>query len=243
LEQQGYGDFLAHDDRYARAEEFLAVCHSFWRADGEVDFDGRFYRVKRGKLHTPFLAAGRSAPEIYVSGHSEQSERLACSQGTSWLRVIDTPEKLQPVVARVRDCGIGVCLRLGLICKPTREEAVRVAESLLPADKQESTTRLKDDSQMYREAAGVTSDAHWLNRSIWAGLAPYYGPVWTTLLGTPKELADAFLAYKQIGVSEFIISGWPEVDEVDIFGREVLPLIREAERREASTTLPVSGVT
>ena len=243
LEQQGYGDFLAHDDRYARAEEFLAVCHSFWRADGEVDFDGRFYRVKRGKLHTPFLAAGRSAPEIYVSGHSEQSERLACSQGTSWLRVIDTPEKLQPVVARVRECGIGVCLRLGLICKPTRDEAVRVAESLLPADKQESTTRLKDDSQMYREAAGVTSDAHWLNRSIWAGLAPYYGPVWTTLLGTPKELADAFLAYKQIGVSEFIISGWPEVDEVDIFGREVLPLIREAERRDASTTLPVSGVT
>jgi len=40
-------------------------------------------------------------------------------------------------------------------------------------------------------------------------------------------------------VSEFIISGWPELDEVDIFGREVLPLIREAEertlRRSAST--------
>ncbi|HEV7395815.1 MAG TPA: LLM class flavin-dependent oxidoreductase, partial [Pyrinomonadaceae bacterium] len=31
-EQHGYGDFLAHDERYARAEEFLAVCHSFWRA-------------------------------------------------------------------------------------------------------------------------------------------------------------------------------------------------------------------
>jgi hypothetical protein len=42
------------------------------------------------------------------------------------------------------------------------------------------------------------------------------------------ELADAF-AYKQIGVSEFIISGWPELDEVDIFGRELLPLIRREE--------------
>jgi alkanesulfonate monooxygenase len=230
VEQRGYGDFLAHDDRYARAEEFLAVCHSFWQSDGEVDFDGRFYRVKRGKLHTPFLAPGRTAPEIYVSGHSEQSERLVCSQGTCWLRVIDTPEKLQPVVARVRACGVRVCLRLGLICKPTREEAVNVAESLLPKDKQERTTRLKDDSQMYKEGAGVTSDAHWLNRSLFAGLAPHYGPVWTTLLGTPREIADAFLAYKRIGVSEFIISGWPEVDEVDIFGREILPLVREAER-------------
>jgi len=27
-EQRGYGDFLAHHERYARAEEFLAVCHS-----------------------------------------------------------------------------------------------------------------------------------------------------------------------------------------------------------------------
>ena len=117
------------------------------------------------------------------------------------------------------------------MCRPTREGAVSAVEALLPEDRQESTTRLKDDSQMYKEGAGLTGDAHWLNRSIWAGLVPYYGPVWTTLLGTPRELADAFLAYKRIGVSDFIISGWPEVDEVDIFGREVLPLVREAERR------------
>src|SRR6185503_11493797 len=33
-EQRGYGDFLAHDERYARAEEFLAVCNAFWGATG-----------------------------------------------------------------------------------------------------------------------------------------------------------------------------------------------------------------
>jgi len=27
-EQRGYGDFLEHDERYARAEEFLGICHS-----------------------------------------------------------------------------------------------------------------------------------------------------------------------------------------------------------------------
>lgn len=229
LEQGGYGDFLAHDERYARAEEFLAVCNAFWRANGEVNFAGKYYQVERGKLNTPFLAPDRKAPEIYISGHSDASEQLAYSQGTCWLRVADTPEKLQPIVARVRKRGIRVCLRLGLICRPTRAEAVSAAEALLPEDRQENTTRLKDDSQMYKEGAAVASDAHWLNGSLWVGLVPHYGPVWTTLLGSPKELADAFLAYKQIGVSEFIISGWPEVDELDIFGREVLPLIRREE--------------
>jgi alkanesulfonate monooxygenase len=230
VEQHGYGDFLAHDERYARAEEFLAVCHAFWRGKGEVDFDGKYYRVEHGKLHTPFLAPDRTAPEIYVSGHSEQSERLAYSQGSCWLRVADTPEKLEPVVARARARGIGVCLRLGLICRPTREEAVAAAEALLPEDKKESTTTLKDDSQMYKEGASVSSDGYWLNRSLWTGLVPHYGPVWTTLLGTPRELAEAFLAYKQIGVTEFIISGWPELDTVDTFGKDVLPLVRDAER-------------
>ncbi|MCI0590604.1 MAG: LLM class flavin-dependent oxidoreductase [Gammaproteobacteria bacterium] len=231
-EQHSYGDFLAHDERYARAEEFLAVCHSFWRAQGDVNFDGEYYRVERGKLHTPFLAPDRKAPEIYVSGHSEQSERLACSQGSCWLRVADAPEKLQPVVARIRARGIGVCLRLCLICRPTREEAVRAVEALLPEDKGESTVTLKDDSQMYREAKTLASDAHWLSDCLWAGLVPYYGPVWTTLLGSPQELAESFLAYKRIGVGEFIISGWPEVDEMIAFGQKVLPLVREAERRQ-----------
>jgi alkanesulfonate monooxygenase len=229
-EQHAYGDFLAHDERYARAEEFLAVCNAFWRANDEVDFHGKHYQVEGGKLNTPFLAPDRTAPEIYISGHSEASEQLAYSQGTCWLRVADTPEKLQPIVARVRARGSRICLRLGLICRPSREEAVKAAQALLPENKEENTTRLKDDSQMYKEGAAVASDAHWLSPSLWAGLVPHYGPVWTTLLGSPQELAEAFLAYKQIGVSEFIISGWPEIDEVEIFGQKVLPLVREAER-------------
>src|SRR4029078_10623961 len=54
-EQRGYGDFLEHDERYARAEEFLGICHSLWRSDGEVDFEGKYCRIEGGKLNTPFL--------------------------------------------------------------------------------------------------------------------------------------------------------------------------------------------
>jgi alkanesulfonate monooxygenase len=230
-EQHGYGDFLSHDERYARAEEFLAVCNAFWLGTGEVNFDGRYYRVEQGKLATPFVASDalgpdRIKPEIYVSGHSERSEALAYSQGTCWLRVAEAPEKLAPIVARARERGIGVCLRLCLVCRPTRDEAIAVAEGLLPADSGESTTALKDDSQMYRDGQSLARSNHWLTENLWTGLVPHYGPVWTTLLGSPREIADALLEYERIGVTEFIISGWPEVDTVETFGREVLPLIQ-----------------
>lgn len=223
-EQRGYGDFLSHDERYERAEEFLAVCNAFWRGDGDVNFAGKHYQVEQGKLATPFVSPDRQSPEIYVSGHSEPSEQLAYSQGTCWLRVAEDPAKIAPVVARARKRGIGVCLRLCLLCRPTRDEAIAVAESLLPQDKKESTVTLKDESQMYREG-GQGNGSPWLNRALWTGLVPHYGPVWTTLLGSPQELAEAFLEYERIGVTEFIMSGWPEVDTVNVFGREVLPLI------------------
>jgi len=234
-EQRGYGDFLPHDDRYSRAEEFLAVCHSFWRAEGEVTFDGKYYQVERGILHTPFTSADRRAPHIYVSGHSEQAETLAYRQGSCWLRVADNAEKIQPVVARARAEGIGVCLRACLLCRPTREEAVRAAEALVPDDgaaRPQSMTALKDDSRMHREAVAIPRGEIWLDRSLWAGLVPHYGPVWTTLVGSPEDIVNAFLEYKRIGVTEFILSGWPEVDEMVAFGRKILPLVRKAERPE-----------
>ena len=148
--------------------------------------------------------------------------------------MVDTPEKLQPVVARFRQQGIDVCLRLGLVCRETRAEAVRAAKALLPDDhagKRQAPITSKDDSQMFREAARIATDAEWLNDTIWAGLVPFYGPVWTSLVGTPEALARAFLDYKEIGVTQFIISGCPELHEIARFGREILPLVRHFEER------------
>jgi alkanesulfonate monooxygenase len=231
-EQRGYGDHLPHDERYERAEEFLAVCNAFWRMEGEVDFDGKYYRVERGRLHTPFLAPARRAPEIYVSGHSEKAERLALSQGACLLRAADRPDTLRSWVARLRQQGVEVCLRACVLCRESREEAFEAAKSLLP-DRDESVIAAKDDSQMYREAGEVKGN-HWLTRSLWTGLVPHYGPVWTALLGTADDIAQAILEYKSIGVTQFILSGWPEIDEVAIFGEKIIPLIREAERGKAA---------
>jgi alkanesulfonate monooxygenase len=231
-EQRGYGDFLEHDERYARAEEFLGICRSFWRGNGEVDFEGKYCRVKGGKLHTPFLAPDSSAPEIYVSGHSEQAQHLALTRGSSWLRLIDTPEKLDPLVSRFREQGIEVSLRLCVICRPTHEEAVRAGAAMLPDEeisKQERAILSGSDSQTLKQALAAADNVGWLNRNLWAGLVPYYGSSAMTLVGSPEDLAEIFLEYKRIGVTQFIIAGWPKLDEMLIFGREVLPLVRKAE--------------
>jgi alkanesulfonate monooxygenase len=233
VEQRGYGDFLDHDERYARAEEFLSVCRSFWANNGDVNYTGKYCRIEHGKLLTPFLAPDRTMPEIYVSGHSEQAQHLALTQGSCYLRLIDTPEKLEPVVKQFREKGVEVCLRLCVVCRPTRDEAIAAAEALLPSEeieRQERRILSGSDSKTLKDALSAADDVGWMNRHLWAGLVPYYGSSAITLVGSPDDLAGAFLEYKKIGVTQFIIAGWPKLDEMMIFGREVIPRVREAER-------------
>src|ERR1044072_4748506 len=233
LDQRGYGDCLEHDERYARAEEFLKVCRAFWANNGEVDFAGKYCHVEKGKLYTPFQAPDRTSPEIYVSGHSEQAQQLALSQASCYLRLIDTPEKLGPVVSHFRANGVEVCLRLCVVCRPMHEESLAGADGLLPSEevgREERGILSRSDSKTLKDALAAADNVGWLNRNLWAGLVPYYGSSAMTLVGTPEDLAAAFLEYKKIGVSQFIIAGWPKLEEMMIFGREVLPLVRTAER-------------
>lgn len=232
-EQRGYGDFLEHDERYARADEFLKICRAFWDGDHDVSFEGRYCRVEGGDLLTPFIAPDRTAPEIYVSGHSDQAKQLAVSRGSSWLRLIDTPENLRAQVAEFRAKGIEVSLRLCLICRPTREEAIAAANALKPDKQIEQEERgilSRSDSQTLKGALATADEVGWMSKSLYAGLVPYYGSSAITLLGSPAEIAASFLEYKRIGVTQFIISGWPKLEEMVIFGRDVLPLVRRAEK-------------
>ena len=234
-EQRGYGDFLDHDERYERADEFLAICNSFWRNDGVVNFSGKYCSLEGGKLHTPFLAPDRQAPEIYVSGHSKGAEKLVMNQGSCWVRLIDTPEKIAPIASILQEKNIELCLRLCIICRPTREEAIAAAEALV----EDSVTIGKvrqfinsSDSSFLKHSLAIADKGEWLNQILWAGLVPSYGPSVMTMIGTPAELAAAFLEYKRIGVTQFIIAGWPKQEEMIIFGRDVLPLIRKEEMKE-----------
>ena len=115
----------------------------------------------------------------------------------------------------------------------TREEALDAARALLPDDdteRQERNILNSSDSQTLKQALAKADEVGWMNENLWAGLVPFYGSSAITLVGTPQELAQAFLGYKAIGITQFIISGWPKLEEMVIFGREVIPLVRDAER-------------
>ena len=230
-EQRSYGDFLSHDERYERTDEFLSVCHAFWKLKVEVNFKGKYYDIENGRLSTPFVSTDRFFPEIFVAGSSEPAQRLAIRRGTCWMRLADTPQSLRAVALSTSRQGIDVGLRLSIITRPTREEA-RAAAYALIADI-ETTRKEKEfvnntDSQSIR-ATYELAESEWLTPCFWTGAIRYIGPTAAALVGTPEDIANALMEYKAAGVSHFILSGWPKLEEMMRFGREVLPLIRKKE--------------
>jgi alkanesulfonate monooxygenase len=235
VEQRSYGDYLAHHERYARTEEFLAICHAFWKNDGPVNYHGKYYSIDQGKLNTPFLSPTRSFPELLIGGGSEEARDLAISQGTVWMRLADTPENLQSSVAPVLAAGKEVGLRMSIITRPTREDAVQAAHALLsgldPAmrDRENEARFINKSDSVSISATYALAEKEWLNSWLWMGAVRTHGAPAVSLVGSFEEVAQALIEYARIGVTQFILSGWPKLDEMILFGSEILPRVRRIE--------------
>jgi alkanesulfonate monooxygenase len=236
LEQRYYGDFLSHDERYPRTDEFLAICHAFWRGDEPVNFQGKYYQIENARLNTPFISKSGTSPEIFIGGGSEAALALAISQGSCWMCLADAPAKLAPRAKAVLTAGKEVGVRMSVICRPTREAAVQAAFELVagldPASRDAEKERefmRKSDSVSIRQVY-EKADEEWPEPWLWTGAVRSHGGPAIAIVGSPEEVASAFIEYRQAGVTQFILSGWPKLDEMLIFGRDVLPLIRQKER-------------
>jgi alkanesulfonate monooxygenase len=240
-EQRAYGDFLSHDERYERTEEFLAICRSYWGGEGEVNYAGKHYHIEKGSLKTPYVSPQRKFPEIIIGGGSSVAQQLAIRQGTCWMQLADTPEKIQQTCSSALTKGIEAGLRVCLIARATREEALQAASALIAEnDYNRKLTGgqeffAKTDSVSFRKAYQL-GGTEWLTRTLWTGAVRSQGPTAIALVGAPEEIASAILDYKAAGISQFIFSGWPKLDEMVYFGRSVLPIIRQKEHEMGCET-------
>jgi alkanesulfonate monooxygenase len=238
-----YGDFLTHDERIQRTDEFLSICRDYWTGGGAVDFEGEHYRVQAGRVRTPFTPFGPSRPEIYIGGSSESVARLATKHADCLWRFPDTLDNIGKVATSLEGKSLG--LLLSLITRPTAKEAWDAAHALLRNRSDEAAAtqrqfRERSDSVGFRavyDLAASTQAAATLESPpenpaapcLWAGAVPYLGSPSIALVGSFEEIRDALFVYRSVGVSQFLFMGWPDEAEVEYFGQGVLPLVRARE--------------
>jgi alkanesulfonate monooxygenase len=241
IEQRTYGDFLDHDARYARTDEFLAILRRAWDHE-PFDFHGEHYRVERAGLRRPLGAPATERPLIYFGGASEPAERVAAAHADVYLLWGEPPDWVAERVARMRALAVerGRSLRFGIrlhiIAREREGEAWAVAETLLsqmPPEQIEIAQRrfARQESVGQRRMVSLHNgrldmEALVVAPNLWAGIGLVRGGAGTALVGSYDQVAERIREYARLGLDTFVLSGYPHLEEAYVVGEEILPRVR-----------------
>jgi alkanesulfonate monooxygenase len=240
-EQRAYGDYLDKESRYARTAEFLHVVRDLWTSNKPVTFAGDHIRVEGAALNNP----PDPVPAVFFGGSSAAAGPVAAKYSDVYLTwgepLAAVGEKLdwirglaaQATPAR-RSLEFG--LRIHVISRDTSEEAWGEADRLLaavdPADVervQASLARSESEGQRRMlKLHGGSSGRLLVGPNLWAGVGLVRGGAGTALVGSHAEVAQRLVEYARLGITHFILSGYPHLEEAYWFGEGVLPLLERA---------------
>ncbi|GAA4252085.1 LLM class flavin-dependent oxidoreductase [Dactylosporangium darangshiense] len=230
-EQRGYGDPLDHDARYERAGEFLDVVRAAWRGE-PFDHAGAHYTVEGGLLREP----PQTVPTVYLGGSSAAAVRLAARHADVFLTWGEPVEQVAEKIAKVRveaethGRSLRFGIRLHVITRDTADRAWDDAERLI-AGLDDATVRQRQESLRALESEGQRRmlDLHGGDRdrlvvapNLWAGIGLVRGGAGTALVGSHAEVAARIEEYRAAGISEFILSGYPHLEEAHAFAEGVM---------------------
>lgn len=235
-EQQAYGDFLDKEQRYQRTAEFLHVVRALWQSRGPVTFEGTHIRVRDAVLGNP----PDPVPQIFFGGSSTAAGPVAAQYADTYLTwgepLFAVRDKLDRVRGLAAESGriLSYGLRIHVITRDTADEAWAVAQRLLagvnPSDiarVQASLARSESEGQRRMiDLHNGSSDRLEIAPNLWAGVGLVRGGAGTALVGSHSEVAERIIEYSRLGITHFILSGYPHLEEAYWFGEGVLPLLQ-----------------
>ena len=234
VEQQRFGDHLSKTERYQRAGEFLHVVRELWTGE-PVDFTGRHYDIRGGQI-----VPAADWPDIYLGGSSEPALDVAARYADVYLTWGEPPaavaDKLDLVRERAKAAGreLRYGIRLHVITRDTAAEAWAQAQRLLDGLDPAAIRRAQEiqrasQSEGQRRMTALhegRTDGLEISPNLWAGVGLVRGGAGTALVGSHEEVADRIAEYHGLGIDEFILSGYPHLEEAYQVGEGVLPILR-----------------
>ncbi|MEU1708677.1 LLM class flavin-dependent oxidoreductase [Streptomyces sp. NPDC005706] len=235
-EQRAYGDFLDKDARYRRTGEFLHVVRELWDG-GTVDLDGEHLRIADARL----ARLPDPVPEVYFGGSSPIAGEIAARYADVYLTWGEPPAQVAEKIAGIRRlaAGQGRSLRFGIrlhvITRDTSEQAWAEAHRLLDGFHPETVRAVqaglaRSESEGQRRMlalhGGGNRDSLEIHPNLWAGIGLVRGGAGTALVGSHTEVAERIEEYHALGIEEFVLSGYPHLEEAYWFGEGVLPRLQ-----------------
>jgi len=247
-EQQAEGSFLAHDARYAEAEEFLSI----WRAvltEEAVDYEGDYLRVKGASLPTGSLQ--KPYPPLFIGGASDVAIQLSSKHIDVHLTWGESPAAVAEKIRVIREAAakhgrsIRFGIRLHVIVRETTEQAWQAADELISHVTEETIAAAQAavanfDSVAQKRMTALhhgRRDQLEVSPNLWAGVGLVRGGAGTALVGNPQEVAERIKEYQALGIDYFIFSGYPHLEESYRVAELLFPLLPLKQQADAEVSI------
>lgn len=223
-------------DRYERSREIIRILKRLWTEDGPFEWEGNHYRFKLPTTEParPFQQNG--GPLLYFGGISPAAQDLCAEHCDVFLMWPETEDRLAATMKGMAEKAashgrkIDFGLRVHVIVRETETEAHRAAERLISKLDLAKGEEIRNRSQDSR-SAGVRrqdelraqSEDLYIEEHLWSGVGLARSGCGSAIVGDPDQVTAKLNRYMDMGIRAFILSGYPHIDECELFARHVLP--------------------
>ncbi|MEU6857783.1 LLM class flavin-dependent oxidoreductase [Glycomyces sp. NPDC046736] len=237
-----YGDSEGDQaQRYARTREFMQLVRRLWTEE-RVTYEGEHFSVTDSTVTPrPVVLGERRHPRLYFGGASEAAERTAAAEADVQLFWGEPLDGVRERIERLKNLSdklgrehapLEFGLRITTFVRDTTEQAWADAEAKVEALAEAKKGTRRDFDR--RTAVGqqrlldLAERGDVLDDNLYTAPGRYGGggAGTTWLVGSPEDVAKSLRKYEALGITHFVLSDTPYLEEIKRQGTQLLPLLR-----------------
>jgi dimethylsulfone monooxygenase len=226
--------WLDHDERYRRSEEFIRALRGIWTEDA-FTYKGFFYHFDNYSLRPKPI---EPLPEIFQGGSSRAARDMAARVSDWYFTNGNTPDEIAKQVddiqakAAKNNHSVRIGVNAFAIARNSEAEAKAVLAEIVQKANPEAVNAFAHEVKNAGKAS-PEGQGNWA-KSTFEDLVQYNDGFRSDLIGTPHQIAERILAFKDAGASLILLGFLHFQEEVEHFGKYVIPLVRELEAKRSS---------
>jgi alkanesulfonate monooxygenase len=237
-----YGDSEGDQaQRYARTREFMRLIRRLWTEEG-VTFNGEHFQVTDSTVAPRLTVRGaRRHPKLYFGGASEAAERVAATEADVQLFWGEPLDGIRQRIERLRALSrqldrdlppLEFGLRVTTFVRDTTQQAWTDAEAKVADMARDSGEHWRDHRRWaavgQQRLLDLQSQGDVLDDNLYTAPGRFGGggAGTTWLVGSAADVARSLKKYQALGVTHFVLSDTPYLQEIKRQGDQLLPLMR-----------------
>jgi alkanesulfonate monooxygenase len=246
----------SNEVRYRRSSEIIQILQGLWTTQGSYEFHGEFYTISVPTTEPVQTYQQNGGPLMYFGGISPAAQDLCAKHCDVFLMWPETEDRIfqtmrdmsEKAAAYGRKIDFG--FRSHVIVRETEAEARSAADRLiskLDLTKGQEIKNRSMDSQsagvLRQDALRAKSHDLYIEEHLWSGIGLARSGCGSAIVGNPEQVLRKLNRYIDMGMRAFILSGYPHLDECDLFAKHVLPKIKTCRLNEVQGRLVPNPIT